>query len=55
VTAAAQGTGRFLLGDSPAELQHLVAQAEGCAPEARELLGRIGLPPGAHAMLRPPR
>ena len=47
------GTGtsdRYLLGDSPVELQHLVAQAEVYAPEAEQLLDAIRLQPGAHAI-----
>lgn len=38
---------RYLLGDSPAEVRHLVEQAEVYAPEAEELLDRIDLAAGA--------
>ena len=41
---------RYLLGDSPAEVRHLVEQAEVYAPEAEELLDRIGLAAGASAI-----
>jgi ubiquinone/menaquinone biosynthesis C-methylase UbiE len=41
---------RYLLGDSPAEVRHLVEQAEVYASEAEELLARIDLPPGASAI-----
>jgi ubiquinone/menaquinone biosynthesis C-methylase UbiE len=40
----------YLLGTSAAELEHLVAQAEVYAPEANELLDRIGLEPGGSAI-----
>jgi SAM-dependent methyltransferase len=40
----------YLLGDSPAEVRHLVEQAEVYAPEAEELLDRIDLSPGACAV-----
>lgn len=49
MTEVSHNTG-YLLGDSPAELRHLAAQAEVYAPEARELLARIGLRQGAHAI-----
>src|SRR5581483_1893676 len=38
---------RYLLGDSPAEIRHLVEQARVYTPEADELLDRIDLAPGA--------
>jgi hypothetical protein len=41
MTTVTHGTDGYLLGDSPAELQHLTAQAEVYAAGARELLGRI--------------
>jgi hypothetical protein len=41
---------RYLLGDSGAELAHLVAQAEVYAEEARQLLDLIGVGPGAAAV-----
>lgn len=47
---AAAGSGRYLLGDSPAEIRHLVAQAEVYAEEAGELFDLIGLAPGAAAI-----
>ncbi len=43
-------SGRYLLGDSPAEIRHLVAQAEVYAPEAIELFDLIGLSAGATAI-----
>jgi ubiquinone/menaquinone biosynthesis C-methylase UbiE len=36
-------SGRYLLGDSPAEIRHLVEQAEVYAHEANELLDLIGI------------
>jgi ubiquinone/menaquinone biosynthesis C-methylase UbiE len=46
----AAGAGRYLLGDTAAELQHLVAQAEVYAAEAEQLLGDLSLPSGARAI-----
>lgn len=40
----------YLLGDSPAELDHLVAQAEVYATEAEELLDLIGIGEGTSAI-----
>jgi hypothetical protein len=37
--------GRYLLGDSPAEIRHLVEQAEVYALEASELFDLIGVGP----------
>lgn len=42
--------GRYLLGDSPAEIRHLVAQAEVYAHEAGELFDLIGVPAGISAI-----
>jgi hypothetical protein len=41
---------RYWLGDSPPEVEHLLTQAKVYAPEAEELLDRIGLRPGASAI-----
>ncbi|MBV9197449.1 MAG: methyltransferase domain-containing protein [Solirubrobacterales bacterium] len=49
-TPATGAKSRYLLGDSPAEVQQLVEQARVYAPEAEELLGRIGLQVGASAI-----
>ncbi|MBV9338685.1 MAG: methyltransferase domain-containing protein [Solirubrobacterales bacterium] len=38
-----EAVSRYLLGDSPAEVRHLVEQAQVYAPEAEELLDRIDL------------
>jgi len=38
---------RYWLGDSPPEVDHLLAQAEFLAPDAAELLDRIGVVAGA--------
>ena len=38
---------RYWLGDSPPEVDHLLAQAEFLAPDAAALLDRIGVAPGA--------
>jgi SAM-dependent methyltransferase len=38
---------RYWLGDSPPEISHLLAQTEFLAPDAAELLERIGVTPGA--------
>ncbi len=43
-------SGRYLLGDSPAELRHLVEQAEVYAREANELFDLIGVASGATAI-----
>jgi ubiquinone/menaquinone biosynthesis C-methylase UbiE len=43
-------TGRYLLGDSPAEIRHLVEQAEVYAKEARELFDLIDIAKGAAAI-----
>jgi SAM-dependent methyltransferase len=40
----------YWLGDGPDEVEHLLAQAEVYAPEADELLDRVGLRPGASAI-----
>ena len=42
--------GRYLLGDSPEEIRHLVEQAEVYAKEAGELFDLIGLGPGGAAI-----
>jgi SAM-dependent methyltransferase len=42
--------GRYLLGDSPAEVRHLIEQAEVYAKEAGELLDAIGVQPGTEAI-----
>jgi SAM-dependent methyltransferase len=47
---SAATAGRYLLGDSAAELEHLVAQAEVYASEAEQLLDEIGLAAGTHAI-----
>jgi SAM-dependent methyltransferase len=50
---AAGGThasGEYLLGDSPAEIRHLVEQAEVYAREADELFDLIGVEPGSAAI-----
>ena len=49
-SSAVAGAGRYLLGDTPGELQHLVAQAEVYATEAEQLLDDISLPSGARAI-----
>jgi ubiquinone/menaquinone biosynthesis C-methylase UbiE len=41
---------RYWLGDGPAELEHLTAQAEVYGREADELLDLIGVEDGAHAI-----
>jgi ubiquinone/menaquinone biosynthesis C-methylase UbiE len=46
----ATGSGRYLLGDSPAEIRHLVEQAAVYAPEAKELFDLIGVKPGMAAI-----
>lgn len=42
--------GRYLLGDSPAEVRHLVEQAQVYAREANELFDLIGIGAGASAI-----
>lgn len=49
-SSGVEGAGRYLLGDAPAELQHLVAQADVYGTEAEQLLDEIGLPSGARAI-----
>ena len=46
-TSELSASGRYLLGDSPAELRHLVEQAEVYAKEATELFDLIGVEPGS--------
>jgi ubiquinone/menaquinone biosynthesis C-methylase UbiE len=46
MTTSAAGQ-RYWLGDGPPEISHLLAQAEFLAPDADELLDRIGVAPGA--------
>jgi SAM-dependent methyltransferase len=46
----AAGSGRYLLGDSPAEIRHLVEQAAVYAPEANQLFDLIGVEPGTAAI-----
>lgn len=48
--SATQANRRYLLGDSPAEIRHLVEQAEAYSAEAEELVDRIDLPAGARAL-----
>jgi SAM-dependent methyltransferase len=52
--ASTPGTGatadRYLLGDSPAEVEHLLVQAEVYAPETEQLLDLIGMEQGASAI-----
>jgi SAM-dependent methyltransferase len=48
--AAQSNTDTYLLGDSAAELEHLVAQAETYVPEAQQLLDAIGLRAGTSAI-----
>jgi ubiquinone/menaquinone biosynthesis C-methylase UbiE len=43
-------SGRYLLGDSPAEIRHLVEQAEVYAREANELFDLVGLASGTAAI-----
>ncbi len=49
-TGAVRASGRYLLGDSPAEIRHLVEQAEVYAEEAIELLDLIGVRAGSAAI-----
>jgi SAM-dependent methyltransferase len=52
--ASTPGTGatadRYLLGDSPAEVEHLLVQADVYAPETEQLLDLIGMEQGASAI-----
>ncbi len=41
---------RYLLGDSPAEVEHLIAQAEIYTPETEQLLDLIGVEQGTSAL-----
>jgi SAM-dependent methyltransferase len=47
---AESGSGQYLLGDSPAEIEHLVEQAQVYAFEATELFDLIGVDPGSEAI-----
>jgi ubiquinone/menaquinone biosynthesis C-methylase UbiE len=49
-SAAAAQSDRYLLGDSTAEVEHLVHQAEVYAEEAGQLLDRVGVTAGASAI-----
>lgn len=49
-TSEMGASGRYLLGDSPAEIRHLVEQAEIYAPEAIGLFDLIGVAAGARAI-----
>jgi ubiquinone/menaquinone biosynthesis C-methylase UbiE len=49
-TSDGSASGRYLLGDSPAEIRHLVEQAEVYAREATELFDSIGIVAGAEAI-----
>ncbi len=49
-TSETGASGRYLLGDSPAEIRHLVEQAEVYAKEAGELFDLIGVQPGVAAI-----
>ncbi|MBV9534673.1 MAG: hypothetical protein JO321_04575, partial [Solirubrobacterales bacterium] len=49
-TSEMGAAGRYLLGDSPEEIRHLVEQAEVYAKEAGELLDLIGLGAGSAAI-----
>ncbi|HYB25467.1 MAG TPA: methyltransferase domain-containing protein [Solirubrobacteraceae bacterium] len=49
-TSEMSASGRYLLGDSPAEIRHLVAQAEVYAQEATELFDLIGVDSGSSAI-----
>ena len=48
--AGKRQAGRYLLGDSPAEIQHLVNQAEVYSDEADQLFDQIGILPGWAAL-----
>ena len=43
-------SGRYLLGDSPAEIRHLVEQTEVYSHEANELFDLIGVAPNTTAI-----
>src|SRR5579885_802458 len=43
-------SGRYLLGDTPVEIRHLVEQAEVYATEAGELFDLVGVEPGSAAI-----
>jgi ubiquinone/menaquinone biosynthesis C-methylase UbiE len=49
-TSEISASGRYLLGDSPAEIRHLVEQAEVYAHEATELFDLIGVDAGTGAI-----
>jgi ubiquinone/menaquinone biosynthesis C-methylase UbiE len=49
-TVESSASGQYLLGDSPAEIRHLVEQAEVYAREAAELFDLIGLDAGGSAI-----
>jgi trans-aconitate methyltransferase len=49
-TSETSASGRYLLGDGPAEIRHLEEQAEVYAEEAVELFALIGVDPGAAAI-----
>jgi ubiquinone/menaquinone biosynthesis C-methylase UbiE len=49
-TSERSASGRYLLGDSLADIRHLVEQAEVYAAEAAELFALIGIDPGAAAI-----
>jgi SAM-dependent methyltransferase len=46
-TVEISAPGRYLLGDSPAEIRHLVEQARVYTPEANELFDLISVDPGS--------
>lgn len=50
MVADSTATNCYLLGDSPAEIRHLVEQAEVYALEAAELFDEIGVQPGSAAI-----
>ena len=49
-TSEISASGRYLLGDSPAEIRHLVEQAQVYADEAVELFDLIGIDAGSAAI-----
>jgi SAM-dependent methyltransferase len=49
-TSETGASGRYLLGDSPAEIRHLVEQAEVYAEEAGQLFDAVGVRPGIAAI-----
>jgi SAM-dependent methyltransferase len=49
-TSGTTMSGRYLLGDSPAEIRHLIEQAEVYAEEATELFELIGVDAGSAAI-----